>query len=96
MGGMGLRAALLGLLLVGCGERADFPLSAGVGPAPALPAPERGIIPTIDIAPARGWPLGETPIAAEGLEVVAFAEGLDHPRWLHVLPNGDVLVAETN
>ena len=96
MCGMGLRAALLALLLVGCGERADIPLSAGIGSDPTLPPPERSVIPTVVIAPARGWPPGETPVAAEGLEVVAFAEGLDHPRWLYVLPNGDVLVAETN
>ena len=96
MCGIALRPMLFGLLLAACGDSADLPLSAGIGPDPALPPPERSVIPTVDIAPAERWPSGETPVAAEGLEVVAFAEGLDHPRWLHVLPNGDVLVAEAN
>ena len=69
---------------------------AGVGPAPELPHPEPSLIPTINIAPAIGWPPGATPIAAGGLTVNAYAADLDHPRWLYVLPNGDVLVAETN
>ena len=43
---------------------------------------------------ARGWADGQTPVAAPGLKVNAFATGLKHPRWIHVLPNGDVLVAE--
>jgi len=54
------------------------------------------MLPTINIAPARGWPVGTTPTPAAGLAVAAYANGLDHPRWLYVLPNGDVLVAETN
>jgi glucose/arabinose dehydrogenase len=54
------------------------------------------LIPTVNIAPAKGWSAGEAPSPAPGLQVVAFARDLDHPRWLHVLPNGDVLVAETN
>ena len=65
------------------------------GPDPKLPPPEKSLIPTINIAPAVGWADGERPVAAEGTQVVAFADGLDHPRWLYVLPNGDVLVAET-
>lgn len=67
-----------------------------VGPAPALPEPERYLLPTLQIAPAVGWPPGAAPTPAPGLAVTAFATGLDHPRWLCVLPNGDVLVAETN
>lgn len=82
--------------LAGCGDRATLPESAGVGPNPALPPPRPTSIPTIEIAPARGWPAGAKPTTAEGLSVRAYATGLDHPRWLHVLPNGDVLVAETN
>jgi glucose/arabinose dehydrogenase len=82
--------------LAGCGDRATLPESAGVGPSPTLPAPNPTSIPTIEIAPAKGWPAGARPTAAEGLSVTAYATGLDHPRWLHVLPNGDVLVAETN
>ena len=56
----------------------------------------RDRIPTVNIAEAVGWPQGAKPTPAQGLQVGAFAEGLDHPRWLYVLPNGDVLVAETN
>ena len=66
------------------------------GPDPRLPPPHKQLIPTVDIAPAQGWPDGRTPIAAPGFVVNAFATGLDHPRWLLALPNGDVLVAETN
>lgn len=89
-------AGLLLLGLAGCGHEATLPESAGFGPEPALPAPARTFIPTVRIAPATGWPAGVTPVAAAGLEVNAFATGLDHPRWLYVLPNGDVLVAESN
>ena len=82
--------------LVACGEVATLPVSAGIGPHPTLPAPKQTLFPTVHIAPAKGWAAGATPVAAPGTRVVAFAAGLDHPRWLHVLPNGDVLVAETN
>jgi glucose/arabinose dehydrogenase len=75
---------------------AALPASAGTGPQPTLPAPKHSLIPTVNIAPAQRWPPGKTPLAAPGTQVVAFASGLDHPRWLHVLPNGDVLVAESN
>ncbi len=84
------------LALSACSEVAQLPVSAGTGPQPALPAPRQTLIPTINIAPAKGWPSGAMPQAAPGTRVVAFASGLDHPRWLYVLPNGDVLVAETN
>ena len=67
-----------------------------MGPQPTLPAPQQTVIPTVHIAPAVGWPSGATPQAAPGMSVNAFARDLDHPRWLYVLPNGDVLVAETN
>ena len=77
-------------------ERATVSTQAGYGPTPALPAPNPGLIPTVRIVPAVGWPKGETPTAAAGLRVTEYAGGLDHPRWLHVLPNGDVLVAESN
>ena len=82
--------------LVGCGDIAQLPVSAGTGPTPTLPAPNKTLIPTVNIAPAKGWPSGAAPQAAPGTRVAAFASGLDHPRWLYVLPNGDVLVAETN
>ncbi len=73
-----------------------LPVSAGFGPDPTLPAPKHTLIPTVKIAPAKGWPAGVTPKAAEGFVVNAVATGLDHPRFLYVLPNGDILVAETN
>jgi glucose/arabinose dehydrogenase len=81
--------------LAGCGHTADLPLAAGMGPEPTLPAPTKSLIPTVKVAEAVGWPAGATPVAAAGLTVNAFATGLEHPRWLLVLPNGDVLVAET-
>jgi glucose/arabinose dehydrogenase len=83
-------------MLVGCGDVATLPVSAGTGPNPTLPAPHQTLLPTVNVAPAQGWADGATPVAAAGLAVNAFATGLDHPRWLVVLPNGDVLVAETN
>ena len=90
---------MLGIAALGlsaCGEQARLPVSAGMGPNPELPPPKTSLIPTVHIAPAKGWPDGVAPTAAPGLAVTSFADGLDHPRWLHVLPNGDVLVAETN
>jgi glucose/arabinose dehydrogenase len=82
--------------IAACGGTAKLPFSAGTGPDPQLPEPERSLIPTVHIAPARGWSEGGKPAVADGLAVSAFAARLDHPRWLYVLPNGDVLVAETN
>ena len=82
--------------LAGCSEHATLPSSAAMGPNPTLPAPDKRLLPTVLIAPAKGWPAGASPTAAAGLSVAAFASGLDHPRWLYVLPNGDVLVAESN
>ena len=75
---------------------ANFPAPPGFGPQPSLPAPQQSVLPTVNIAPAIGWPAGGTPLPAPGLQVTAFAGELEHPRWLYVLPNGDVLVAETN
>ena len=68
----------------------------GIGPNPNLPQPQKSLFPTINIAPAIGWPATAMPTAVAGTTVTAFFRGLDHPRWLYVLPNGDVLVAETN
>lgn len=82
--------------LAACGESSTLQVSDGTGPSPKLPEPNKTLIPTVNIAPAIGWPAGAKPKAAAGTQVGAFAEGLDHPRWLYVLPNGDVLVAETN
>lgn len=75
---------------------ANAPPDLGVGSNPVLPKPTKTFVPIVNIAPAVGWPKGATPIPAEGLAVNAFASGLNHPRWIYVLPNGDVLVAETN
>jgi glucose/arabinose dehydrogenase len=91
-----LLAALVAASLAGCGDEAKLPVSAGTGPNPQLPPPEKDLIPTINIAPAKGWPEGVKPAAASGLQVNAMATGLDHPRWIYTLPNGDVLVAESN
>ncbi|SFH51455.1 PQQ-dependent sugar dehydrogenase [Modicisalibacter xianhensis] len=88
--------AVLTSMLTACGDVARLPVSAGTGPDPILPPPSETLFPTVNIAPAQGWPSGGKPQATFGTEVVAFADGLDHPRWLYVLPNGDVLVAETN
>jgi len=79
-----------------CGGPATLPVSAGTGPNPVLPRPERSLIPVVKVASARPWAQGEMPTPGAGLAVTPFARGLDHPRWLYVLPNGDVLVAETN
>jgi len=80
----------------GCGTAARLPLAAGTGPNPTLPPPNGSLIPTVNVVKAKGWPPDGNPVGADGTVVAAFAQGLDHPRWLYVLPNGDVLVAETN
>ena len=87
-------ASLLGLAACAAPPLGDA--AAGVGPNPTLPPVNHTLIPTVHIAKAVGWPSGARPLAAPGLAVQAFASGLNHPRWLTVLPNGDVLVAETN
>jgi glucose/arabinose dehydrogenase len=82
--------------MTACGGKASLPVEEGTGANPALPAPQKTLLPVVNIAPAQGWPAGGKPVPAEGMAVAAFADGLDHPRWIEVLPNGDVLVAETN
>ena len=89
-------ALLAAASLAGCGETAKLPVSAGTGPQPELPAPNKTLIPTVKVAKVEPWPAGQGPQSAPGTKVNVFATGLDHPRWLHVLPNGDVLVAESN
>lgn len=86
----------LAAAVAACGETALLPESAGIGPNPQLPEPKKESIPSVNIAPAVGWPQGAKPAPGDGLAVAPFATGLEHPRWIHVLPNGDVLVAETN
>ena len=84
------------LMLAACSNTSGFNETDGYGPNPVLPKPDSSLIPTINVVEAVGWSEGERPAAAPGTTVTAFATGLEHPRWLHVLPNGDVLVAETN
>src|SRR5687768_656934 len=88
--------ALLIAGLTGCGDMAKLPVESGMGPQPTLPKPNPSLIPTVNIAPARGWPEGARPLGAQGTVVAQYGDDLVHPRWLYVLPNGDVLVAETN
>jgi len=84
------------LAMTGCTMPSKSPITDSYGSDPDLPKPQSSLLPTVNIAPAKGWPAGEMPIPATGLKVQAFAKGLRHPRWLYVLPNGDVLVAETD
>lgn len=79
-----------------CSEMAKQDVLDGSGVNPTLTEPNETLIPTVNIAPALGWPIGVMPTPAAGTRIQAFARDLDHPRWLYVLPNGDVLVAETN
>jgi glucose/arabinose dehydrogenase len=83
------------VIYFGTGDTAKLNVADGIGPTPQLPAPVPMLLPTVKIAQVVGWPNNTTPVAAPGLQVTAFARGLDHPRWLTVLPNGDVLVAES-
>jgi glucose/arabinose dehydrogenase len=82
--------------VAGCGATARLAVADGTGPKPILPAPRRSLLPTVNVVTAKGWTGDEKPTATQATTVAAFARALDHPRWLHVLPNGDVLVAETN
>ena len=91
-----LLAAASLLALAACDKPAALPLAAGYGPNPTVLAPRYELFTAIKLAPPLGWSEGRTPRAAPGLAVKAFATGLEHPRWLHVLPNGDVLVAESD
>ena len=91
-----LALTLAAITLLGCGEHSRLEKAASYGPTPTLPEPHPTFMPTVNVAPAVGWPQGALPTAAPGTQVKAFASGLDHPRWLYVLPNGDVLVAESN
>src|SRR5258708_39418680 len=91
-----LISALL-LPLAACNDPRDTATAEqSYGPSPDLPAPQKSWLTTVNVAPATGWTEGEKPAAAGGLAVDAFATGLDHPRTVYVLPNGDVLVAESN
>lgn len=89
-------AAVTGAGLGACSSPGSTDAFAGFGPRPELPAPSGGILPTLNAARAVGWPKDARPVAPEGFVVTAFAQGLAHPRWLLVLPNGDVLLAESS
>lgn len=78
------------------GDTAELDIAAVSGPSPVISAPRKEIFPTINVAEVDVWDKNEAPVAASGLAVTRFAEGLDHPRSMLVLPNGDVLVTETN
>lgn len=92
-----LAVSMAALVLAGCGSGPLAPEGATYGADPTLVEPHRNaFLPTVNIAPAVGWPDGVMPNAPQGFRVQAFASGLDHPRWLYRLPNGDILVAETN
>ncbi len=81
---------------VGPTDQAPAPSpTSTLGANPTLPEPEKKTIPVVQIAEAKGWPPDMKPTAPAGVQVNAFASGLEHPRWLYTLPNGDVLVAET-
>ena len=94
----GLAAPLtLALAIAACSTEAGSPDPwVGFGPNPDLPAPQTGLLPTVKVAEVKGWAAGEAPRAPPGFVVTRFAEGFQHPRWLLVLPNGDVLVAESS
>src|SRR5947209_8502481 len=93
-GAFGRLVALVGDAVVLVRHRGDGAQPQAVGDAPAIPAAKPQGIPTLKMPTARGWAGGRTPVAAPGLKVNAFATGLKHPRWLHVLPDGAVLAAE--
>ena len=89
--------ALVGAVTVAFRRMTEGAPEPAWGSTPAIPAAKpQGSIPTLKMPTAQGWAQGQTPIAAPGLKVNAFASGLKHPRWISVLPNGDVLVAEAS
>ena len=85
-----------GFLYLAQGDTARLPAGADTGREPVFTSPRSEMIPTVNIAEVKPWKAGEKPVAAKGLAVDRFAEGLAHPRSLLRLPNGDILVAETN
>ena len=94
--GTALAQGVVALLIAGCANNASLPEASQYGSTPPLPPPHQEFVPTTNTPTVKGWKTGETPMAAAGLKVEAFATDLKHPRWLYVLPNGDVLVAESN
>ena len=88
----GRLVALIGAVLIWW--RRDGEHAQAVGGTPTIPTAKPQGVPTLKMPTARGWDAGQMPVAASGLKVNAFATGLKHPRWIHVLPTGDVLTAE--
>jgi glucose/arabinose dehydrogenase len=88
-------AVAAALTLAGCMSKGSPEPLAAFGPDPQLPSPQSALIPMLGTPKAVGWPAGAAPTAPSGFTVTRFAEGLDHPRWVYVLPNGDVLAAES-
>ena len=88
--------AILVLPLAACATPSTAPEEASFGPSPTLPAPDVSLVPTVHVAPVEPRPAGSHPTAPPGFTVTPFAANLQHPRWLYTLPNGDVLVAESN
>ena len=88
--------ALSAVVSTACGATARLSVVEGTGPHPVLPPPDDAPVPTVHVVTARRWPAHAAPDVAPDMEITALARDLDHPRWLYVLPNGDVLVAETN
>ena len=86
-------AVIVACAATACASSAQLPITAGYGPQPTLPEPQTSVIPLVNVVEAKGWPEGAKPAAANGTTVVAFANQLEHPRWVYVLPNGDVLLA---
>jgi glucose/arabinose dehydrogenase len=95
LAGAALLALGTGLLLI-FGREPPSIKGDLVGAGVRLPSPDRSLIPTVNFSEAQPWPAGKQPIVPDGFRVTAYATGLDHPRWLYVLPNGDVLVAEAS
>jgi len=94
---LAMSIAAMALPLAACSDPQDTATAEqSYGASPNLPAPQKSWIPTVNIATATSWPSGAKPKAANGMAVNAFAAALDHPRTVYVLPNGDVLVAESN
>ena len=91
-----LVALIATFYVLATGEEATLDVAAVSGARPTIVAPKETLIPTVNVARAVGWKAGERPMASAGLAVAPFASGLEHPRWIHVLPNGDVLISESN
>lgn len=83
------------LTLAGCGGEDNFDVSSQIGPNPKLPEPQQYLFPPMNLAPIVGWKDGEKPLVPQGLQVTALATGLQHPRSVYTLPNGDVLIVES-